>query len=175
MTPQAAILFCIFFSSLSLTIVIPLLHFSPTVLCVPHHTSSPLACFPTPFILVVRPCVSMLLLPWFLLRSVPNSALHSTPACVCPCMQPAVGALTWVPTHTVGALSSEEPPSTQVNRLSALFSHFHCHSLSSHLLSYSSSVSSVCSQICPTASFLIMWENVFLFISIHQQKAGTRH
>lgn len=40
-------------------------------------------------------------------------------------MQPAVGVVTWVPAHTVGALSSEEPPSTQVNlRLSVSLLNF---------------------------------------------------
>lgn len=59
---------------------------------------------------------------WFLLCSVPN--LPSLWPCLCcPRMQSAVGAAAWAPgprwrTHTVGALSSEKPPSTQVNPLS---------------------------------------------------------
>lgn len=45
------------------------------------------------------------------------------PCLCCRCMQSAVGAAAWAPwpwwrTHTGGALSSEKPPSTQVNPLS---------------------------------------------------------
>lgn len=56
-------------------------------------------------------------------------------------MQPAAGVVTWVPVHTVGALSSEEPPSTQVNlRLSVslldllTFTLTLCHLISSPIL-----------------------------------------
>lgn len=145
--------FCIFFSSLSLTLVVPLLHFSPTVLLVPpppsHLLTPPRPVFPT--LLSFPRSVHASLCSrcrGFLLRSVRHSARHSAPACVCPCMQPAVGAVKWVPTHSVGALSSGEPPSTQVNlRLSFSRLHFLTFIVTlSHLLLYSSSVSSVCSH-----------------------------
>lgn len=114
---KTAILFYIFFFSLTITLFI-LLFISP-------------AHWPTSFSFPSSP--SLPLLPFFHFHpycpsvSLPGletmvSALLSPKPCpslwpylCCPCVQPDVGAAAWVPTHSGGPLSSEKPPSTQVN------------------------------------------------------------
>lgn len=130
--------FCIFFSSLSLTLVIPLLHVSPTVLLVPPlpHTCSPSAAYfsNSTFIPAVRPCVSLLSLPWVSPPLRPSLCPR-----LCLSLHAASRGGSKVGAHSLcggsvlrgATLHPGKPPSVL---LTPLLSHFHCHSVSPPLL-----------------------------------------
>lgn len=131
--------FCIFFSSLSLTLVVPLLHFSPTVLLVPPPSLTPAhppaACFSnSTFIPAVRPCVSLLSLPWVSPPLRPSLCPSLCPR-LCLSLHAASRGGSKVGAHSLcggselrgATLHPGKPPSVL---LTPSLSHFHCHSVS---------------------------------------------